>query len=322
MVANVAANLPQENDSDTDSFLDDVLHGLGKDRKSLNPKYFYDESGSRLFELITELPEYYITRTETRLMQDIAEDIGHSCEETQVIVEFGSGSGQRSEILISALPELAEYVPIDVSPELLEATAKVVTTAHPQILVKPVVADFTSELCLPAADPNRRLGYFPGSTIGNFSPGQAHRFLSKARQLLGSGSRMLVGVDLVKPLKILERAYNDSEGVTAAFNKNILNRINMELDADFNLGKFAHQAFFNEDQSRIEMHLVSLEEQQVQVNGAAEIQFRAGESIHTENSYKYTPEGFRSLAQEAGWQTVKYWSDSENLFSLHLLESG
>jgi len=321
MKTNVAARFPQNKNSTDDDFLGDVLQGLGAARKSLNPKYFYDETGSRLFEQITELPEYYITRTETRLMQEIAAEIGKACEHTQVIVEFGSGSGQRSEILISALPSLAEYVPIDVSRDLLNATAEVVTSAHPDVSVMPVVADFTGQLSLPPARPELRLGYFPGSTIGNFSPAEAGRFLTNARGLLGPGSRMLVGVDLVKSISRLEQAYNDQDGITAAFNKNLLNRINSELGADFELNRFAHQAFFNEGQSRIEMHLVSLEDQDVRIDGEASIPFRAGESIHTENSYKYTPEDFQSLARNAGWATSQHWSDSGNLFSLHLLEN-
>lgn len=307
--------------TEREQFLDDVLTGLNADRKSLNPKYFYDATGSRLFEQITELPEYYITRTETSMMQQIAQEIGGYCDDTQAIVEFGSGSGQRSDILLSALPRVVNYIPIDVSEELLASTAKSVEASYPHIRVRPLVADFTARMQLPPGTPDHRLGYFPGSTIGNFLLADAVGFLRNVRMLLGANARMLIGVDLAKAIDKLERAYDDSAGVTGQFNKNVLTRINEELSADFDLKNFAHQAFFDRDRSRIEMHLVSLADQRVSIDGVHEVEFRAGETIHTENSHKFTVEGFRQLARKAGWRSTIEWVDDERLFSVHLLET-
>lgn len=307
--------------TEREQFLDDVLTGLNADRKTLNPKYFYDETGSQLFEQITELPEYYITRTETSMMQQIAQEIGDHCDDVQAIVEFGSGSGQRSDILLSALPRVVSYIPIDVSEELLASTAKVVAASYPHIGVHALVADFTATLQLPPGTPDRRLGFFPGSTIGNFLPADAVRFLQNARKLLGANAKMLIGVDLAKAVDKLERAYDDSAGVTGQFNKNVLARINDELSADFVLKNFAHQAFYDRDRSRVEMHLVSLADQRVSIDGVHKVEFRAGETIHTENSHKYTVDGFRQLARKAGWHSTTDWVDDECLFSVHLLET-
>lgn len=320
MSTHLAAKPPRSENPEREQFLDDVLDGLACPKKQLNPKYFYDAAGSKLFDRITRLPEYYITRTETKMMEGLAGSISAACSDTEVIIEFGSGSGQRSELLLESLPQAHIYVPIDVSEEQLAATARVVTEAHPQITVDPLVGDFTDDIRVPTALSPRRLGYFPGSTIGNFPPREAVRFLANARQLLGPQARMLIGVDLVKPFDVLERAYNDQKGVTAAFNLNVLHRINSELDATFDVDQFAHWAFFNEQQSRIEMHLVSLKDQKVTVDRTQRFSFLKGETIHTENSYKYSPEHFRELAQEAGWRPSRFWTDDKQLFSLHLLE--
>jgi len=320
MSTHLAAKPSRAENPEREQFLDDVLDGLSGPKKQLNPKYFYDAAGSKLFDRITRLPEYYITRTETQMMKDLAGSIGAACSDTEVIIEFGSGSGQRSELLLESLPQAHIYVPIDVSDEQLAATARVVTQAHPQITVQPLVGDFTDDIRVPAALSSRRLGYFPGSTIGNFPPQEAVRFLANARQLLGPQARMLIGVDLLKPFDVLERAYNDQKGVTAEFNLNVLHRINSELDATFDVNQFAHWAFFNERQSRIEMHLVSLKDQKVTVDRTQRFSFREGETIHTENSYKYSLEHFRELAQEAGWRPSRFWTDDKQLFSLHLLE--
>jgi len=303
-----------------EEFLQDVMVGLSAGRKFLNPKYFYDEAGSRLFENITELPEYYITRTETQLMRDIAPEIGQNFEGTEAIIEFGSGSGARSDTLLGALSNASHYVPIDLSEDLLASTARVVAQSHPHIRVCSLLADFTAEMIIPATIPARRLGYFPGSTIGNFLPHEAVKFLSRARRLLGKDARMLIGVDLAKSTTRLESAYDDAQGITAEFNKNLLLRINTELDADFDLRYFAHQAFFDREHSRIEMHLVSLADQQVSLGGDYTVDFSAGETIHTENSHKYTIEGFRQLALRAGWQPGVCWTDDEQLFSIHVLD--
>ena len=308
--------------TEREQFLGDVLTGLQAERKTLNPKYFYDATGSQLFEQITELPEYYITRTETRMMRQIARQIGKHCDSVRAIVEFGSGSGERSDILLSALPSVLRYVPIDVSEELLASTAKIVEASYPLIKVQALIADFTGSMRLPSGTPTHRLGFFPGSTIGNFLPDDAVRFLENARRLLDTNAKMLIGVDLTKAVDKLERAYDDSAGVTGRFNKNVLVRINSELGADFVLKNFAHQAYFDRDRSRIEMHLVSLTDQRVSIDGMHRVEFRAGETIHTENSHKYTVDGFRQLAHKAGWRSTINWVDDEDLFSVHLLETG
>lgn len=321
MKSSVSARTIAVQDSQRAEFLADVLSGLSGDQKTLNPKYFYDKTGSRLFESITELPEYYITRTETQMMTDLAAELAVDCQDVRAIVEFGSGSGRRSDILLSAIPGVSHYVPIDVSEELLASTSSVVEAAHPGVEVLPLVADFCGEMSLPTGTPPQRLGYFPGSTIGNFVPDDAISFLRNARHVLSSTARMLVGVDLVKPISRIEDAYNDSAGVTAKFNKNVLMRINSELAANFDLQNFTHQAFYNNEFSRIEMHLVSLIDQRVSIDGQFHFEFRAGESIHTENSHKFTNESFGQIAKSAGWMSIKHWVDDERLFSLHLLES-
>jgi dimethylhistidine N-methyltransferase len=313
-------NLESQNPQ-RDEFLSDVLIGLRAVRKTLNPKYFYDGVGSRLFERITELPEYYITRTETKMMRQIAADIENHCGDAQVVVEFGSGSGQRSDLLLSGLPNVTQYVPIDVSEELLATTSDVVERAHFHVRVTPLVADFTQKMQLPSKTPERKLGYFPGSTIGNFLPDEAVSFLKNAKNVLGDQSRMLIGVDLTKATERLESAYDDAAGVTAQFNMNVLTRINEELDADFLLRDFEHQAFFDHDLSRIEMHLVSLKNQRVTIDGEHTVNFRTNETIHTENSHKYTIDGFHALAKKSDWSPVTHWVDEERLFSVHLLES-
>jgi len=321
MKSNAAKWQTEYVETERDQFLDDVLAGLQAARKTLNPKYFYDTKGSQLFEQITALPEYYITRTETSMMRQIASQLREYCDGVQAIVEFGSGSGERSDILLSALPGIVSYVPIDVSEDLLASTAEMVSASYPHIKVQALVADFTARMQLPSGTPEHRLGYFPGSTIGNFLPAEAIVFLENARLLLGPRSKMLIGVDLTKAVNKLERAYDDAAGVTGRFNKNVLTRINEELDADFVLKNFAHQAFFDRDRSRIEMHLVSLADQRVSIDGMHKVEFRAGETIHTENSHKYSIDGFRQLARKAGWRSTTDWVDDERLFSVHLLET-
>ena len=302
-------------------FLDDVIAGLTSSRKSLPAKYFYDRKGSQLYGQITQLPEYYPTRTETALMESVLGNIGESCFNCRTVIEFGSGSGRRSELILNALPAARTYVPIDVSEKLLDETRDVIVSSHPHIDVVPLRADFTEPFKLPRRVTPELLGFFPGSTIGNFLPAEAEPFLASALQILGPESRMLIGVDLVKPVDILERAYDDAAGVTAAFNLNLLHRINRELMADFDPTGFAHQAFFNEPEQRIEMHLVSLQNQSVRLGMGTRVDFQAGETIHTENSHKYTIDGFQALARNAGWWPVHVWTDPANLFSIHLLQA-
>lgn len=301
------------------SFLDDVRAGLSKPQKALSPKYFYDEAGSALFEAITRLPEYYPTRTEIGILDACGPEIAALLPAHAALVEFGSGSTVKLRRLLRHLDTLAAYVPVDVSGEFLRGQAEVLRGDFPDLRVEPVVADFTRDFDLPASlDGLPRAGFFPGSTIGNFEPQAAAALLRHVAATFGAGARLIVGVDLVKDKAVLDAAYDDAAGVTAAFNLNLLTRINREIGADFDLDAFAHQAFFDPDHSRIEMHLVSRRAQTVTVAGIP-IAFASGETIHTENSYKYTVESFRALARSAGWEGRAVWTDPDRLFSVHAL---
>src|SRR6266849_4880743 len=301
------------------TFRDEVLQGLQDARKELPSKYFYDEVGSQLFEQICELDEYYLTRTELGIMQahmqEIVALLGPQC----LLIEYGSGSSTKTRMLLDALHDPAGYVPIDIAKEQLLRSAAALAIAYPELEVLPVCADYTSDFELPApAKPIwRRVAYFPGSTIGTFDREPAKRFLQEmARACQGGG--LLIGVDLKKDFNILHRAYNDSQGVTAQFNLHLLERINRELDANFQLDQFGHYAFYNPGQSRIEMHLVSLTDQVVRI-GKVEIAFKLGESIWTESSYKYTIEEFARLARAAGFTVERVWTDAQQLFSVQYL---
>jgi dimethylhistidine N-methyltransferase len=295
-----------------------VLTGLRHHQKELPCKYFYDEEGSRLFDMICALPEYYPTRTETKLLRDSASGIARTIGENVELIEFGAGSLAKAGIVLQALKNPRAYVPIDISGDYLREMAKKLERAFPQVPVYPVVADFTKPLKLVSTGA-RRVGFFPGSTIGNFTRAEALAFLRRAASLLKGGG-LLIGVDLVKDPAILHAAYNDAAGVTEAFNKNILARANKELDANFDLDAFAHYAFYNPAHQRIEMHLMSMEDQKVSVAGEC-VGFAEGETIHTENSHKYTVEGFRALATEAGFAPKQVWTDPDRLFSMHWLEA-
>jgi dimethylhistidine N-methyltransferase len=292
----------------------DVIAGLSLPQKTLPPKYFYDDAGSRLFERICRLPEYYLTRAELSLtrrhLRSIARFAGRGCE----LIEYGSGESLKTRLLIRALRPAA-YLPVDISPAALRGAAERLSREFPWLDIVPVNGDFSRPIDLPRARASR-LVYFPGSTIGNLTPEEAHAFLVMTR---GQASRMLVGVDLRKDANVLHAAYNDSRRVTAAFNLNLLARINRELGADFDPKRFAHYAFYNAAAGRIEMHLVSLARQSVRI-GRHRFSFDAGESIHTENSYKYSIEGFRALAARAGYAGAKVWTDAKGLFALHGLE--
>ena len=302
-------------------FHDDVVAGLSLPQKSLSPKYFYDAEGSRLFEAICELAEYYPTRTEIGLLRGAADEIAASLPAGAALVEFGSGASVKTRILLDAAPQLGAYVPVDISRDALDAAAQAIGRDYPHLTVAPLAEDFTTALSLPAEIAGRPVvGFFPGSTIGNFTPDEARDFLVRARRLLGEGAQFLVGVDLVKPRGILEAAYDDGAGVTAAFNKNLLTRINRELGADFDLEAFAHRAFWNAEESRIEMHLKSLRDQQVTVAGRV-FSFAAGETLHTENSHKFTLEGVASLAQSAGWRLERRWASADPEFAVVLLQA-
>jgi dimethylhistidine N-methyltransferase len=301
------------------SFARDVLEGLNAEPKWLSAKYFYDVEGSRLFELITRLPEYYPTRTELRILKENAAAIAALIPDGAALVEFGSGANTKVRILLQAAPEISTYVPVDISAEFLAEEASTLQRDFPRLSVLPVAADFTRPFDLPLVVRARpRVGFFPGSTIGNFEPEDAEAFLRHAARILGRGACLIVGVDLVKDTQILHAAYNDAEGITARFNLNLLARINRELGADFDLASFEHKAFYNSEFRRIEMHLVSNRRQRVLLDGNA-IEFEPGKTIHTENSYKYTLSGFSELARRAGWTPRAAWTDPDHYFSVHAL---
>lgn len=301
------------------SFARDVLTDLSASRKTLRPKYFYDEEGSRLFEEITRVPEYYPTRTEIGILEEKGTAIAQHIPAGGALVEFGAGSSVKIRIVLNALDKLAVYVPVDISGDFLAGQAEALQQDFPRLRVRPVAADFTKSFALPKEALDRpRIGFFPGSTIGNFEPAEAEAFLRHAGRILGRGARMIVGVDLVKNRDVLRAAYNDADGVTAAFNLNLLRRINRELGGNFDLDRFEHKAVFNEMRSRIEMHLVSRERQRVSVCGK-KVEFAPGETIHTECSYKYTVETFGELAARAGWTRLESWTDERNWFSVHVL---
>ena len=303
------------------AFLQDVLNGLSEPQKTLPSKWLYDEEGSRLFEAITELPEYYPTRTELQILQQAAPGLAEEISPGAALVEFGNGSSLKTRMVLDAAPQIAVYVPIDISPEALQASAAELRSLYPSLVVAPLAGDFTQAIELPPEAAGRpRTGFFPGSTIGNFAPAEAVEFLKSARRLLMPGAYMLVGVDLVKDPAILVAAYDDAQGVTAAFDLNVLARANRELRADFDLEGFRHEARWNAAESRIEMHLVSLRPQLASVDGAR-FAFAPGESIHTENSHKYTLERFAALAARAGWRQDRAWTDPDRLFAVVLLKS-
>jgi dimethylhistidine N-methyltransferase len=301
------------------AFARDVVAGLTAPRKTLRAKYFYDEEGSRLFEQITQLPEYYPTRTEMGILKKHGPAIAQLIPAGAALVEFGSGSSVKIRTLLRALDKLEVYVPVDISGDFLAGEATALQGDFPALQVRPVIADFTRPFGLPAqADRRAKVGFFPGSTIGNFEPSEAERFLRHAARVLRPKSHFIVGVDLLKDPEILHAAYNDAAGVTARFNLNLLARINRELGADFDLDAFEHRALFNGEQSRIEMYLVSRARQHATVCGRR-IDFTAGETIHTECSYKYTLAGFAALARRAGWTTLQSWTDERDYFSVNVL---
>ena len=299
-----------------DNFLEDVVAGLALAQKSIPPKYFYDARGSVLFEAICELPEYYPTRAEMSLtrehIEDIAKFAGTGCE----LIEYGSGASTKTRILIGRLTPAA-YVPVDISESALRNAAAQLAAEFPRLPIRAVTGDFGRPLAIPAfGGAGRKVVYFPGSTIGNLTREEALAFLRMTRGQVGTGGAMLVGVDIKKDPNLLHAAYNDAQGVTAKFNLNLLARINAELGADFNLQKFVHYAFYNAPMGRIEMHLASLERQAVNL-GSYRFWFGAGESIHTENSCKYSVEEFQALAAQSGFRGEKVWFDNAGLFSLH-----
>jgi dimethylhistidine N-methyltransferase len=297
----------------------DVVEGLSRPQKALAPKYFYDEVGSALFEAICRTPEYYPTRVETALLAKVARELAPEIESGAALVEFGSGASDKTRLILDAAPAVGLYVPIDISVEALAAAAARIAASYPRVRVSPIAADFTQPLRHAALDhASAVVGFFPGSTIGNFTPAEARRFLAGAHALLGPRASFLIGVDLVKDLDVLRAAYNDAAGVTAAFNLNVLARMNRELGGDFRLDRFAHRALWNADLSRIEMHLESLEPQTARVAGRT-FHFTKGETLHTENSHKFTVASFTALAASAGWRVKDCWTSCEQPFAAILL---
>ena len=303
-------------------FAEDVLEGLSRPRKSLSPKYFYDAAGSRLFERICRLREYYPTRTELALTRKHREPMARFAGRGCALLEYGTGEGVKTRLVIEALrPSL--YTPVDISEDALARAVPRLARAFPRLRIVPVRGDFSRPLEIPpVSDGARRVVYFPGSTIGNLTPDEAYGFLKMTRAQVGARGAMLVGVDLKKDANVLHAAYNDAQGVTAAFNLNLLARINRELGGDFDLRRFVHYAFYEPTAGRIEMHLVSTEKQAVAI-GAHRFSFERGESIHTENSYKYSIDEFQALAARAGFRPARVWTDARRWFSVHgLVNSG
>jgi dimethylhistidine N-methyltransferase len=300
-------------------FIEDVIEGLRKPQKSLSPKYFYDEKGSQYFDQICQLEEYYPYKTELKMLPTVSSELAGLLSDEISIVEFGAGSVHKIRPLLSEISKVERFVAIDISGEHLQRACQQLQQEFPKVQIDAVEGDFTQPLSLPKL-PGKKIGFFPGSTIGNFSPEYALAFLENAKKTLGNDALMLVGVDTLKSPEILHKAYNDTSGVTAKFNLNILERINKEFSSDIDLDKFEHYAYFNASLGRIEMHLVSMEFQTVELAGE-EIEFSAGESIHTENSYKYAPHQFQSLAASAGWHVEKIWLGDDKLFSVFLLRA-
>ena len=304
-----------------EQFATDVIAGLSQTQKSLPSKYFYDARGSDLFEQICELPEYYPTRTEMALLQDRADDVAARVGADVALVEFGSGASSKVHTLLDALDAPRAYVPVDISGDHLRAGARAIAADYPALSVLPVHADFTTQFALPAGVGDAlHLGFFPGSTIGNFTRRAAAAFMADARRTLGDDSAFLVGVDLKKDRAILDAAYDDAAGVTAAFNLNLLTRINRELGGDFDLSAFGHRSFYNESRGAVEMHIVSGKSQSVALLGQR-FEFGAEETIHTEDSHKYAVAEFADLATDAGWRPEVSWCDADDLFSLHFLRA-
>ncbi len=302
-------------------FATDLLAALSAQPRSISPKYFYDAAGSALFDRICELPEYYPTRTETAILHAHVGEMAQTMGPQADVVEFGAGSLTKVRILLGALDRPAGYLPIDISGDHLQAAATQLRSDFPGLEVQPLVADYTQDFALPPlpALGAKRVGFFPGSTLGNFTPAEALSFLQRAAQMLRGGG-LLLGADLVKDPAVLHAAYSDAAGVTAAFNLNLLARANTELGADFDLAQFAHAAFYNAPLQRIEMHLQSRRRQTVHLCGQA-FTFEEGETLHTENSYKFTVDGLRKLAARAGFVPGPVWTDPQRLFSVHWLQA-
>ena len=297
----------------------EVLAGLAREQKSISPKYFYDERGSALFEAITELPEYYPTRTEIAILESYGDEIARGVGDSSFLIEYGSGSSRKIRLLLESLRP-SGYMPVDISCDHLLAAAEAIASEYEWLNVYPTCADYSSDWELPfTRDGVRKVAFFPGSSIGNFEPTDARRFLSGVRRTVGEDGALIIGVDLKKSTDVVERAYNDAEGVTAEFNRNILRHLNSRLKGEFNPERFEHSALYNEEAGRVEMYLVSTTRQTVMLGGE-QVSFEQGETIHTENSYKYDAPEFTSLAHEAGFNLGGSWRDESNYFEVFLFD--
>lgn len=304
-------------------FLKEALAGLTAPRKALSPKWLYDARGSALYELICELPEYYPARTELAILEEHAREIARAVGPRALVFEFGAGSGTKTERLLAALEQPVAYLPVDISREALRSAVAALRRRFPALEVRPVIGDFTDGAHLPdmGLESARRLSFFPGSTIGNFDPPEAVALLRRMAREAGPGGALLIGVDAPKDAATLERAYDDAQGVTAAFDLNLLARMNRELGADFRLSGFRHRAVWNRRLSRVEMHLESTADQVAHVGGVP-ILFRAGETVHTESAYKWESRAFDALAALAGWRPEQSWSDERAWFTVRLYTRG
>lgn len=301
------------------SMRDDILRSLRAYRKCLSPKYFYDQRGSRLFEEICQQPEYYLTRTEEAILATVVDEIDDLAGKEVSMIEIGSGASRKVRLLLEHM-HITNYLGIDISRDFLVESTNKLAIDYPWLNVHAVCADFSQCLPLPIGlSDGRVVAFFPGSSIGNFSPTEASTFLARLYSTLPQGSGVVIGVDLIKDPVILDAAYNDAAGITAQFNLNLLKRLETELDAHLDPDRFVHRAFFNNERSRIEMHLVSTMAQVITVAGET-FRFQEGESLHTENSYKYSIEGFQALAQRSGFLSRKVWTDGSGYFSVHYLE--
>ena len=302
-------------------FRSEVLAGLALPQKALSPKFFYDDEGCRLFEAICELPEYYLTRTEIGILERHAAEIAAALGSAVTLIELGSGSSRKIRLLLEAVRP-RRYIPLDIARDHLYASATSIAEDYRWLEVRAICVDYSRSFAFPElGDDSRRVAFFPGSSIGNFKPDEAARLLATVASLVGPNGALLIGYDLKKEMGLLHRAYNDAAGLTAAFNLNLLRRINRELDGRFDLDRFAHEARVVTEYGRVEMHLISREDQRVAVAGRS-FEFAAGESIHTENSYKYDMEEFAALAATAGFSPIRTWTDPDRRFCVQLFGLG
>ncbi|MEO1205358.1 MAG: L-histidine N(alpha)-methyltransferase [Pseudomonadota bacterium] len=321
MPANTAEKRDHQISNTASDFADALFDGLTKGEKSIPCRFLYDAKGSDLFEQITRQPEYYPTRTEAAILKTCAPHIVARSNPNTVLVEFGSGSSLKTEILLSAFNHLAAYIPLDISQAALDDAVGRLNARFPKLSITPITADFSAPIDLPEEfSDHEHLGFFPGSTIGNMAEADAIALLGSMRETLGKNGRLVIGTDLVKPLDVLLPAYNDEAGVTAAFNLNVLRHANRVIGTDFDLSKFRHESIWNADKSRIEMHLISLTDQTIR-GLSKPITISKGEHLHTENSHKYTVERFHHIAETAGWTPTEVWTDPSNLFAVHDLRA-